>query len=784
MIGERVIAYGPPDAKILIVGDVPLHKESSATWEMFKLLEAAGIGRQQCRVTNVCQYYPPGGNLDKWLMAKHEGIIPTTLYNGMYCTPQVMEGIHSLEAEIKRLQPNVVIAFGSEALWALIGKKGINNWRGSILPCSLVEGVKIVPTFHPSFIFKSYEDRVDLISDLRRANDESKFPEIKTPPWVFHLAPSMKQVVEYLGDLGSECIVDIETARRQIKCIGVGRSKTEAMCIPISKNGQPAGYWSQDDEVAIIMALGQTLAKRDVINQNMLYDSFYLSWLYGIKVIPSFDTMIAQGVLFPGRPKSLDYLASMYCKFYQFWKHDSKDWHGYASDNDLWYYNCLDDVYTWEVAENQRLALPALGLQKQFDFEMSLFAPVHNMMLRGVASKPDNRNAMSYKLEIAVQNRWKFLEDVFGHKVNANSPKQLTTLFYIDMGLPVIKNRKTKAPTADDEALQKIAMKEPIMLPVVKAISEARSLRLVKSNFVDIETPDGRLYTSYNPVGTKTFRFSSSSNPMGYGTNLQNILHIEEDDLDAYPADMPNVRELFIPDPGYVLAEFDLSKADLRVMVWQTGERELMEMLKAGVNIYKEAGASIVQMPYRKAKMFIHGTDYGGKPRTMAAHCGITVAQAEQGQARWFGKYPGIKRWHDRVEATLKTTRCVYNKFGFRIMFFDRPDSVLPEALAWDPQSTVAIVINTVLRWIYDEWEAKFDPTVQLLMQVHDSVVVQIREDKLDEIVPKIFAKFNSIVIPFEEPLIIPADCKIGRENWAHREKYVVHTPLTTGVSA
>jgi len=267
---------------------------------------------------------------------------------------------------------------------------------------------------------------------------------------------------------------------------------------------------------------------------------------------------------------------------------------------------------------------------------------------------------------------------------------------------------------------------------------------------------------------------------MNYGTNLQNILHIEEDDLDAYSKDMPNVRELFVPDPGYILAEFDLSKADLRVMVWEAGEQELKSMLIAGINIYKEAGAKVVRMPYRSAKMFIHGTDYGGKPRTMASNCGITVAQAELGQRLWFEAYPGIKRWHERIEADLRATKCVANRFGFRIMFFERIDSVLPEALAWGPQSSVAIVINKVLRRIYDTWESKFDPTVQLLLQVHDSVVVQILKEKVDEIVPQIYSFFNEIVIPFDDPLIIPADCKIGERNWAHMEKYSVNKLLTT----
>ncbi len=83
------------------------------------------------------------------------------------------------------------------------------------------------------------------------------------------------------------------------------------------------------------------------------------------------------------------------------------------------------------------------------------------------------------------------------------------------------------------------------------------------------------MYTSLNPVGTSTFRFNSTANPMGWGTNLQNVFKSEDSDL-------PGIRRLFLPDPGKLLVEFDLSKADLRVVVWESEEEELKEALRRG----------------------------------------------------------------------------------------------------------------------------------------------------------------------------------------------------------
>ncbi|HEX6824750.1 MAG TPA: DNA polymerase [Nitrospiraceae bacterium] len=784
----RVRATGSLSSTILVVGEAAdldaIHAGApfggSTWWELRHQLDDSGIGMMRCRITLACPYFPPGGYVSSWIKDEVEAPFYVHKFQEKFVSAQIAEGIRDLEGEIQRLKPNVIIALGEFALWVLTGKKGIGNHRGSILPCTLVPGFKVVPTYRPSYVFKAYDERIDVIADLGRALNESRYPEIRKPGWVFHLAPSLTEALDFIKGMPREVICDIETGKKQIKCVGLGISKKEAMCIPITRNGSPEGYWSAADEALIVHTMMTELKKRDVINQNFLYDAFYFSWLWGHEIIPVFDTMIAQGVIFPGKPKSLDYLASIHCDYYEYWKHDKKDWTGYTSDNDLWYYNCQDDVYTWEVWESLDRAIDDLGFRKQFNFVMSQFAPIHRMMLRGVNSGPLNRAQLSKDLEVAVKSRWGKLAGIFGHKVNPNSPKQMAKLFYTDLGQPEIKKRGKDSLTCDDDALATIAMREPILAPVTKLISEARSLRLVKSNFVDIETPDGRIYTAFNPVGTITFRYNSTSNPLGYGTNAQNVIKIEDDDPDAYPADMPNVRGLFLPDPGYTLVEFDLAKADLRVVCWEADEPELKALLKAGRNIYKEVGSDVTGMPYRQAKSFIHGTDYGGSARTMARNTGITVHAAELAQNRWFGAYPGIKRWHRRVENLLKSKKIAENKFNYRIMFFDRVDGLLPEALAWTPQSTVALVINTIVRRIFDKYETVFDDDVQLLLQVHDSVLTQIRTERLGMHIYLINKMFSEIVVPYDDPLVIPCDCKVSEVSWAQMVKYAVNPALTT----
>lgn len=1079
----KVQGHGPCDARIMIVGEAPGEEEErkgkpfvgTSGWCLDQMLHDAGIIRSECYVTNVCKYRPQWNDITKWVSAKELGGWHYHAPSAQWISPEVWEGVQELNFDVERLKPNVIIALGNTPLWALTGKHGVGTWRGSLVPSLHPQPFKVIPTYHPAAVLRQWAWRWDTVQDLRRANAESLWPEIRKPAWNFHIRPTMDQVLGFLDNLGESVVCDIETRKRQITCVGIGDKRSEAMCIPIFGQGPDSSYWrTAEEEFFVVRALLDALGRRKVINQNFLYDAFYIAALWGRKIIPVFDTMIAQGVLFPGFPKSLDYLASLHCQYYYYWKHDSKEWQGHQSYEDLWTYNCQDIAYTWECHDSLDAALTQTGLREQFNFEMQLFEPCLTYMLRGINSNSERRKELSADMLTAMNRRTDSLAAMFGHPVNPRSPKQLQSLFYEDLGVaPIRKRASRKNPnpnyTTDDEALEKIKLREPLLVPAINKIQEIRTMGIFRSNFLEAESPDNRFYTGVNIVGTKTFRYSNSTNPMYYGcvtpgtevltsigwkaietladgesvatwqptgvitfspsrhhiadavevltvqgeqvyqeltpqhrvpfwtkrgefevaaaqivstrariklplagtlqdfngrlpfprllvaaladgsydgrqvrfafkkqrkaqrlqqlceeygielreysdkreaytrwafdkpaawpvekswgswilyvsastrqelleelkywdglernrstwfftasheqaewvatmahlanrsatitrheqseaswsdtimytvnikprnvawvdpkhwstkeysgkvycvsvpstfflirkngfisvtgnTNLQNVPKFEEDEAHLNP-DLPDIRKLFLPDEGYTLAEFDLSKADLRVVVWESDEKELKQMLREGVNIYKEAGTKITGMPYRRAKMFIHGSDYGGTPRTMAVHCGITVHQAELAQRKWFGAYPGIKEWHERVRNQLFTTSSVSNQFGFRIIFADRVDGLLPEALAWVPQSTVAIVINKVLEKFYYTIERRFKHS-QLLLQVHDSILIQIQNAYVKFVIPAVLNLFNQVVVPYADPLIIPGDCKFGSKSWAELEKW------------
>lgn len=252
---------------------------------------------------------------------------------------------------------------------------------------------------------------------------------------------------------------------------------------------------------------------------------------------------------------------------------------------------------------------------------------------------------------------------------------------------------------------------------------------------------------------------------------------------------LPNIRRFFVPDPGMTIADSDLDRADLQVVIWEADDEMLKHALKAGIDIHIMNGIDLDNLPmppldelvethanypehkarFKKqrqlAKSWVHGTNYGGSAATMARAAKISTAQSELLQKRWFAAHPGIKDWHNRTEQSLLTTRGVTNKFGFRKLYFDRIEALLPQALAWIPQSTVAIYINMV----WDQIEENV-PEAQVLLQVHDSLVLQIPTHIFNPTWRKIQGLANRIVVPYDDPLVIPLGCKSSTISWGDVE--------------
>ncbi len=781
-----VRAVGPLDAKVLIVGDVPSNSDigkggplRDSAGDLFdKMLTEVGIPRQMCRAICAVHVVPPNGKTKDLFVtktkAKENGIQELA---GRYPIPCVLEGLQQLHAEINRHAPNIIIALGDVSLWALTGESGIGKYRGSQLRYTRNgHSIRLVPTYHPRDIFRVWEWRQIAVMDLKQRVKPYIDEDWKEPDYEFLIQPSFSDAMDYISEWEQQpkdqpTAVDIETARStHITCVGFGWDTRRAMSIPFVTT-DPAtnySYWSVEEELAIVGRLRKLLTERPLIGQNFLYDLQYFARLWGINCAANTvcDTMVAQHVCFAAMPKGLDYLSSMYAAFHTYWKDEGKEWNPGLGMEQHWRYNAKDVVITVEVHNALTALVGQLGLTGPYKFQMERVYPfVFQMMLRGVRVDKNLRSEFSLDMLDVLATIQSEIEYMIGHPINVNSPKQVAAFFYDDMDQKVIRKRGTWAPTTDDTAMETIAKREPLLASVCHGIQTYRSLGVLNSTFINAPLDeDGRLRCYYKMASVETYRFASEKNAFGNGTNLQNIPR-NRDASDKLPLWeqrrnelSPSIRKLFIPDPGYVMIDVDLDRADAQVVAWEAGDEQLKQMFRDGVDIH-QANADIIGCSRQDAKQGVHLTNYGGGEKVLALTLGISMDAAKRFQNTWFSEHPEILDWHERIDADLHTKRMIKNKFGFQRFYFERIDGVLKEALAWIPQSTVGLVINHAAANIYENL-----PWVQILLQVHDSLVMQIPKSYLHRL-PEIREQML-ISIPYDDPLIIPVGCKLSDKSW------------------
>lgn len=803
MLNIKVPAYGPRDTDIVLVGEAPgEHEESYSAGprpfvgpsgqELDRMLHEASILRAECFTTNVSKFRPPNNDIEHFFLKKKEAAqrgVPELM--GRYPLLPITSGLSELHDEIDSIRPNVIVAMGGTALWALTGHEGITLWRNSTLDSLPIKGriYKVIPTFHPVVVLYQWSFRAIAVHDLKKVQREHSFPEIRRPEYDFILRPTLTDVaathmflMKKLEKGPCRLAVDLETRDEFIACVGIAWNRLSAICIPFMCTERKDGYWSETEEKIAREMVCEIIQhpNAEIIGQNFLYDAQYFAWEWKKAVLAKIDTMWQQHICFPSMPKALYFISSMYCRYHEYWKDEGKNWDKSIPEEKLWAYNCTDAVTTWEASQVLDGLIRKWNLGQQFAFQMSLFEPVLVMMLQGCRINTARRNEFTMEILEEVRKRDEWFVDVLGHQLNPRSHIQMKALFYDDFKMPKQFNRKARGSpvTLNDAALETIALKEPLMVPLVNRIQEHRSLGVYLSTFIRSKLePDDRVRCSYNPAGTETFRFSSSKNAFGRGMNLQNTPRPDDDVHEDPEFKLPNIRTMFLPDEGDTLMDWDMRGADAQVVAWEADDDELKQIFREGADIHAE-NAKVIYGKHKVsplerqfAKTFVHGTNYGGGTRTMAAHCNITVHQASRAQAAWFKAHPSIPAWHKRISMQLQTNRTVTSAFGYRRFYFDRIESLLPEALAWIPQNTVACIINRGLVNLYQNMKDEVD----ILLQVHDSLVLQVRTETINRLAPLIREQLL-ITVPYPDPLVIDVNCKIG-PTWGDMTKMPLTQP-------
>jgi DNA polymerase I-like protein with 3'-5' exonuclease and polymerase domains len=459
-------------------------------------------------------------------------------------------------------------------------------------------------------------------------------------------------------------------------------------------------------------------------------------------------------------------------------------------------YNGLDSALTLEIFNS---IAPANQENPIYAFERALQAPALDMMLRGIkvdrAAAIGGIQTINAKIrtldsflqscaEVIWSKRFKTKEgDIVA--LNHASHAQLKDFLYNAFHLPEqFKIEKgVRKLSVDRECLEKLD-DYAYARPILNSILQIRDLVKQREVFqTDIDN-DGRIRTSFNIAGTTTGRWSSSSSSEDTGRNLQNI----DEDL----------RHIFIADKGWKLCGIDLEQAESREVGWLQGvlfdRWEYLDVCyNQDLHSYvtklawphlpwvgdkkkdREVAETVFYrgLPYRfYSKKLGHGSNYVGKPPTLAKHSKLPIAACEAFQEAYFFGFPGFPLWHEWVHEQLMTTQSLTTIWGRTRHFFGRPDddSTLREAVAYSPQSSTADRMNLALWRIW-----RYMPEVKILMQVHDAIYFLMPDNGIEE-EKRIISKALSLVdIRLQHidgsgklrELIVPGEAKTGY-NWGN----------------
>lgn len=457
----------------------------------------------------------------------------------------------------------------------------------------------------------------------------------------------------------------------------------------------------------------------------------------------------------------------------------------------LWIYNGLDCCVTADVFENLYPLCDEVA-RHTYDFSLSLQAPVLEMMMRGVLVNQTKKHKvlaeMRKKLAILEAQFAEIISEGIGiPAINWRSPLQLNNLLYDVMGLPVQKKRNTNgiyAPASGREQLETLStyyIAEPICNHILAMRDLGKSIGFLETGI----DADGRMRSNFGIAGTNTGRFNSSVSDFGSGTNLQNVTS--------------SLRSVFVADPGYKFANLDLEQADSRnvgALCWNefvnshgpTWAGKYLDLCESGdlhTAVCKMASPGLGwgdgrtdreiadQLAYRhktyrdNSKVLGHGSNYLGQPVTMAKHSKLPKKLVEDFQVQYFQGLPCIQAWHQSIFTALEQSACLTTPFGRRRFFFGRPKEAATrrEATAFQPQSMTADEINKGIIKLHR------NPNIQLLIQVHDSILFQYPEHMENEIVPWALETLRTkLVLKKDREFVVPTEAQTGW-NWGYYDK-------------
>jgi DNA polymerase I len=428
-------------------------------------------------------------------------------------------------------------------------------------------------------------------------------------------------------------------------------------------------------------------------------------------------------------------------------------------------YAAEDADTTWQIHQcliNKLAQEP--GLFKLYeDIEIPLIKVLTRIEENGVLIDSAMLAQQSMEIASKVISIEQHAHNLAGRAFNIGSPKQIQEILYEQLKLPVLKKTPTGQPSTDESVLQELAA--DYELP--RLILEHRGLSKLKSTYTDklpqqINDKTGRVHTSYHQAVAATGRLSSTD------PNLQNIPVKSEEGR--------KIRQAFIAPPGYKIVAADYSQIELRIMAHLSGDAGLLNAFNEGLDVHRATAAEVFGVApeqvtnelRRSAKAINFGLIYGMSSFGLAKQLGLGRSEAQSYIDLYFARYPGVKNYMDTIRIQAREQGYVETLFGRRLYLpeINSKNNNLRQyaertAINAPMQGTAADIIKRAMITT-DNWLIETKADALMIMQVHDELVFEIAEDKLDDYcatIQQLMASAAELTVP------LVVDVGVGN-NW------------------
>lgn len=367
------------------------------------------------------------------------------------------------------------------------------------------------------------------------------------------------------------------------------------------------------------------------------------------------------------------------------------------------------------------------------DIEIPLATVLVAMEREGVKIDIDGIKAFGKEVSAKAEKISREIYEYAGHEFNIGSPKQLGSVLFEKLALPSAKKTKTGYST-NAEVLESLMDKHPI----IPLITEYRALTKLQNTYVTgllkVVGEDGRVHSTFKQTETRTGRISSAE------PNIQNI-----------PVRTPLGREMrrfFTAKDGYLLVDADYSQIELRVLAHISGDEIMKKAFLDGVDIHTVTASQVFNQPIEwvtpdlrsKAKAVNFGIVYGIGAFSLSKDIGVSVPKASEYIRSYLSKYSGIAHYMEQTVANAKRDGYVETMFGRRryikeLAAKNKNLQAFGERVAKNTpiQGTAADIIKIAMIKVYNRLkDSGLD--AKLILQVHDELIVEAREDCADKV--------------------------------------------------